>query len=58
VVDDELCRRGVAILKRMAYVRQPAYEMPPDSFLELAVREIVRLARDEAAPLAEHEGMR
>jgi hypothetical protein len=51
VSDEDLVRRGVALLRRMAYVRQPPYELPPDSFLELAVREIVRLAREEPPTL-------
>lgn len=41
--DPSLVREGVRIMKRMGEGRQPPYELPADSFLEAATKEILRL---------------
>jgi hypothetical protein len=48
MTDDEV-RVGVAIIKMMANVRSPPYELPADSFIEAAVRDIARFEREACA---------
>jgi hypothetical protein len=45
--EDEAFREAVGVLKALANLRSPAYELPADSFLERAVRKIWDL-RDQA----------
>lgn len=56
-MNDEIIRAGVARLKAMISMRKPPYDLPPDSSLEDAVRDIIKLVSPEARRLTDDQIM-
>lgn len=46
-ITGEIIREGVRIIKRLANTRTPKYQLPADSFIEEAVRDILNLVSEK-----------